>query len=78
MSHYPLIISIENHCSSAQQARMASIFVQELKDQLGHSMLVTENLVEGTNSSRRRLPSPLELQGKILLKGSWYAQVNRK
>lgn len=76
MTHYPLIISIENHCNSAQQAKMATIFVQELKDQLGQSLLPTENLVEGLDSSRRRLPSPLELQGKILLKGSWHAQVS--
>ena len=25
-SLYPLIISVENHCSSAQQAKMANIF----------------------------------------------------
>lgn len=76
MSHFPLIISIENHCGSAQQARMAKIFVDELKDESGQSMLATENLVEENNACRRRLPSPLELQGKILLKGSYRAQVN--
>lgn len=76
MSFYPLIISIENHCSSTQQARMASIFVKELKDHLGQSLLAEENLVEGCQFFRRRLPSPLELQGKILLKGSYKHQVN--
>ena len=75
MSHYPLIISIENHCSSTQQARMAKIFVQELKNELGQSILATENLVEENQVFRRRLPSPEELQGKILLKGSYKHQV---
>ena len=78
MSHYPLIISIENHCNDQQQTRMAKIFVDELRDFLGQSMLATENLVEGKDSSRRRLPSPLELQGKILLKGSYREHVSHK
>ena len=78
MSHYPLIISIENHCGNQQQSRMARILVDELRDFLGQSMLATENLVEGKDCSRRRLPSPMELQGKILLKGSYREQVSHK
>jgi hypothetical protein len=74
MSHYPLVISIENHCSSAQQKRMAQIFREELTDELGRSVLATENLVEGKDVNKRRLPSPIELQGQILLKGSYKQQ----
>ena len=75
MSHYPVIISIENHCNAQQQSKMAKIFHEELTDDNGQSMMATENLVEGKAFYRRHLPSPLELQGKILLKGSYKQQV---
>ena len=63
-SHYPLIISIENHCSALQQSKMAKIFLAVMGD-----VLPPENLVE--LEGRERLPSPQELQGKIILKGSF-------
>ena len=77
MSYYPLIISIENHCNAAQQAKMATVLREELRDQQGHSMLATENIMdmEGKEESEYRLPSPLDLQGKILLKASYKEEV---
>ena len=77
MSHYPLIISIENHCSETQQAKMVAIFKEEFRDELGQSMLATENIMDisGKDESEYRLPSPLELQGKILLKASYKQEV---
>ena len=77
MSHYPVIISIENHCSDLQQERMAQIFQEEFKNELGQCIVATDNLVESYNSCRRRLPTPNELQGKILLKGSYKQQVQK-
>ncbi|XP_065893737.1 1-phosphatidylinositol 4,5-bisphosphate phosphodiesterase delta-1-like isoform X2 [Dysidea avara] len=61
-SPYPLILSLENHCCRDQQNKMAEIFQSIFGDKL-----VKENLVEKYNLTR--LPSPQELQGKILLKG---------
>ncbi len=65
-SLYPVIISIENHCSGDQQSKMAKIFRAIMGD-----LLPSENLVE--SEVRERLPSPQDLQGKILLKGSFKA-----
>uniref|UniRef100_A0A671TA04 Phosphoinositide phospholipase C n=1 Tax=Sinocyclocheilus anshuiensis TaxID=1608454 RepID=A0A671TA04_9TELE len=59
-SEYPLIVSIENHCSIEQQEVMALYF----RDILG-DMLLT-NTVDGVSSE---LPSPEALKRKILLKG---------
>ncbi|XP_073701389.1 1-phosphatidylinositol 4,5-bisphosphate phosphodiesterase delta-4 [Garra rufa] len=59
-SDYPLIVSIENHCSIEQQEVMARYF----RDILG-DMLLT-NTVDGVSSE---LPSPEALKRKILLKG---------
>ena len=72
MSNYPLIISIDNYCSKSQQAKMVAIFQEEFRDELGQSMLASENIMEtfGKEESEYRLPSPLQLQGKILLKAS--------
>ena len=63
-SKYPLVISIENHCNHMHQKRMAKIF-RAIFDK----MLPEEDLVE--LDGRERLPSPQELQGKIILKGSY-------
>ena len=63
-SKYPLVISIENHCNDNHQTRMAKIF-RAIFDE----MLPEEDLVE--LEERERLPSPQELQGKIVLKGSY-------
>ena len=63
-SKYPLVISIENHCSDNYQTKMAKIF-RAIFDEI----LPEEDLVE--LEGRERLPSPQELQGKIILKGSY-------
>ncbi|RXN31372.1 1-phosphatidylinositol 4,5-bisphosphate phosphodiesterase delta-4-like protein [Labeo rohita] len=59
-SEYPLIVSIENHCSIEQQEVMARYF----RDILG-DMLLTKT-ADGVSSE---LPSPEALKRKILLKG---------
>ncbi|XP_075037141.1 1-phosphatidylinositol 4,5-bisphosphate phosphodiesterase delta-4 isoform X1 [Mixophyes fleayi] len=61
VSQYPVILSLENHCSVEQQDTMA----QHLKSILG------EQLVTSTLDGRIPvcLPSPEDLRGKILLKG---------
>uniref|UniRef100_A0A670YHH2 Phosphoinositide phospholipase C n=1 Tax=Pseudonaja textilis TaxID=8673 RepID=A0A670YHH2_PSETE len=61
VSHYPIILSIENHCSIEQQDIMAQL----LKGILGERLLLNtiDELVPV------QLPSPEELKGKILLKG---------
>lgn len=48
VSPYPLILSIENHCSLQQQKKMASY----MKDVFGSMLLTAEHEV------RERLPSP--------------------
>lgn len=65
VSDYPVILSLENHCSTPQQQVMASI----LKEVLG-DMLVTELL---PHVEVGRLPSPEDLKGRILLKDRAYA-----
>ncbi|XP_046887363.1 1-phosphatidylinositol 4,5-bisphosphate phosphodiesterase delta-4 isoform X1 [Hypomesus transpacificus] len=61
VSEYPVILSIENHCSVEQQRVMA----QHLNDILGDKLL--KSTLDGQIPPR--LPSPEELKGKILLKG---------
>ncbi|KAJ8403512.1 hypothetical protein AAFF_G00352840 [Aldrovandia affinis] len=61
VSEYPVILSIENHCSVEQQRAMA----QHLNRILGDKLLKTT--LGGKIPSG--LPSPEELKGKILLKG---------
>uniref|UniRef100_A0AAR2M3H0 Phosphoinositide phospholipase C n=1 Tax=Pygocentrus nattereri TaxID=42514 RepID=A0AAR2M3H0_PYGNA len=60
-SQYPVIISIENHCSVPQQKKMAQYLTEVLQDKLDLSSV---NINES-----RRLPSPEVLKGKILVKG---------
>uniref|UniRef100_W5UJ97 Phosphoinositide phospholipase C n=1 Tax=Ictalurus punctatus TaxID=7998 RepID=W5UJ97_ICTPU len=60
-SPYPLILSLENHCSVEQQEVMA----QQLCSILGDKLL-TKPL---NNHKCDSLPSPEELKGKILVKG---------
>ncbi|XP_065893735.1 1-phosphatidylinositol 4,5-bisphosphate phosphodiesterase delta-4-like isoform X2 [Dysidea avara] len=62
-SLYPLILSLENHCCEAQQVRMVKIFHTIFGDKL-----VEENSFK--EKSINQLPSPLELQRKIILTGS--------
>ncbi|KAI5629394.1 1-phosphatidylinositol 4,5-bisphosphate phosphodiesterase delta-3-A, partial [Silurus asotus] len=60
VSQYPLILSLENHCSVEQQAVMA----QHLRSILG-SALLTKPL---SDKPLNHLPSPEELKGRILVK----------
>uniref|UniRef100_A0A8D0HBB8 Phosphoinositide phospholipase C n=1 Tax=Sphenodon punctatus TaxID=8508 RepID=A0A8D0HBB8_SPHPU len=60
-SEYPVVLSLENHCSMEQQDVMA----QQLKGILGEQLLTTT--IDGRVPAR--MPSPEELKGKILLKG---------
>ncbi|CAI9540028.1 unnamed protein product, partial [Staurois parvus] len=59
-SAYPVIISLENHCTLDQQKTMA----KHMKDILGDKLLLMP--VEG---KVKEFPSPEELKGKILVKG---------
>ncbi|KAK3568378.1 hypothetical protein QTP86_005583 [Hemibagrus guttatus] len=61
VSEYPLILTIENHCSIEQQTVMAEL----LKNILGDMLL--KITIDGKVPSV--LPSPEELKKKILLKG---------
>uniref|UniRef100_A0A3B3UV60 Phosphoinositide phospholipase C n=1 Tax=Poecilia latipinna TaxID=48699 RepID=A0A3B3UV60_9TELE len=60
-SDYPVILSLENHCSVEQQSVMA----QHMSSILG-SALVTTPLGDGMPTN---FPSPEELKGKFLIKG---------
>ncbi|XP_028989038.1 1-phosphatidylinositol 4,5-bisphosphate phosphodiesterase delta-3-A-like [Betta splendens] len=60
-SPYPLILSLENHCSVEQQAVMA----QHLRSILGEKLL--RKPLDGLDP--HTLPSPEDLKGKILVKG---------
>ncbi|TNN85881.1 1-phosphatidylinositol 4,5-bisphosphate phosphodiesterase delta-3-A [Liparis tanakae] len=60
-SPYPLILSLENHCSVEQQVVMAN----DLRTILG-SRLLTKPL---SAQPPKDLPSPEELKGRILVKG---------
>ncbi|XP_037538005.1 1-phosphatidylinositol 4,5-bisphosphate phosphodiesterase delta-1 isoform X2 [Nematolebias whitei] len=60
-SDYPVILSLENHCSEEQQVVMA----QHMSSILG-SALVTSPLDDGVPQN---FPSPEELKGKFLIKG---------
>uniref|UniRef100_A0A3Q2QTZ9 Phosphoinositide phospholipase C n=1 Tax=Fundulus heteroclitus TaxID=8078 RepID=A0A3Q2QTZ9_FUNHE len=57
---YPVILSIENHCSVPQQKKMAQYLVEILGDKLDVSSVKAEE--------SSRLPSPESLRGKILVK----------
>eukprot|EP00479_Gromia_sphaerica_P004211 TRINITY_DN14974_c0_g1_i1.p1 TRINITY_DN14974_c0_g1~~TRINITY_DN14974_c0_g1_i1.p1 ORF type:complete len:223 (+),score=59.64 TRINITY_DN14974_c0_g1_i1:67-669(+) len=59
-SDYPIILSLENHCSIPQQKRMAEYMIHFFKDKL---WIHPEGDVQTT------LPSPEQLKGKIILKG---------
>ena len=57
---YPLVLSMEIHCGTEQQHKMAKIF----RDVLGRALLL-ENL---PGFQEGCLPSPEDLKYKILLK----------
>jgi len=56
--NFPVILSIENHCSAAQQDVMATLFKEGFRGMLAAPF-------DGVAV----LPSPQELRGKILIKG---------
>ncbi|ELV14241.1 1-phosphatidylinositol-4,5-bisphosphate phosphodiesterase eta-2 [Tupaia chinensis] len=60
-NEYPVILSIENHCSVAQQKKMAQYLTDILGDKLDLSSVSSEDAT--------MLPSPQMLKGKILVKG---------
>ncbi|CAH1795331.1 unnamed protein product [Owenia fusiformis] len=61
-SEYPVILSIENHCSVKQQDVMAKYLRSILKSKL---FIVPESALR----EDKPLPSPEQLKGKILIKG---------
>ncbi|XP_076449870.1 1-phosphatidylinositol 4,5-bisphosphate phosphodiesterase gamma-1-like [Babylonia areolata] len=58
-SEFPLVLSIENHCSLGQQRNMAMAF----RDVFGSNLLVEPIAKDGMS-----LPSPKQLKHKIILK----------
>uniref|UniRef100_A0A7N6BFQ1 Phosphoinositide phospholipase C n=1 Tax=Anabas testudineus TaxID=64144 RepID=A0A7N6BFQ1_ANATE len=58
---FPVILSIENHCSVPQQKKMAQYLIEILGDKLDLSNIKADE--------SGRLPSPETLKGKILVKG---------
>lgn len=57
---YPVILSIENHCSVPQQKKMAQYLTEIFGDKLNLSSIKADLL--------GRLPSPEALKGRILVK----------
>ncbi|NWS38276.1 PLCH1 phosphodiesterase, partial [Probosciger aterrimus] len=60
-NEFPVILSIENHCSIQQQKKIAQYMKEIFGDKLDLSSVVT--------GDSRQLPSPQNLKGKILVKG---------
>lgn len=60
-SQYPVILSIENHCSVPQQKKMAEYLKEVLQDKLDLSNVNVHEC--------KKLPSPEILKGKVLVKG---------
>ncbi|XP_019388169.1 PREDICTED: 1-phosphatidylinositol 4,5-bisphosphate phosphodiesterase eta-1 isoform X2 [Crocodylus porosus] len=60
-NEFPVILSIENHCSIQQQNKIA----QYLKEIFGDKL----DLSSVNSGDSRQLPSPQSLKGKILVKG---------
>uniref|UniRef100_A0A674M9L8 Phosphoinositide phospholipase C n=1 Tax=Takifugu rubripes TaxID=31033 RepID=A0A674M9L8_TAKRU len=60
-TEYPVILSIENHCSVPQQKKMAQYLTEIFGDKLNLSSIKADTL--------GRLPSPEALKGRILVKG---------
>jgi len=64
VSRFPVILSIENHCSIQQQKKIAQYLKEIFGDKLDLSSVVT--------GDSRQLPSPQDLKGKILVKVTCY------
>ena len=62
-SPYPVILSIENHCSLPQQVKMAQIFIQIFNDKL-----ITKFQFDTDFIDEPRLPTPNQLKYRILIK----------
>ncbi|XP_041369675.1 1-phosphatidylinositol 4,5-bisphosphate phosphodiesterase epsilon-1-like [Gigantopelta aegis] len=62
-SPYPVILSIENHCSLLQQQKMAQIFTSVFGEKLVTKFLFDSDFVEDP-----QLPSPNQLKYRILIK----------
>ncbi|XP_040014940.1 1-phosphatidylinositol 4,5-bisphosphate phosphodiesterase eta-2 [Xiphias gladius] len=60
-SQYPVILSIENHCTVPQQKKMAEYLREVLQDKLDLSNVNVHEC--------KKLPSPEILKGKVLVKG---------
>ncbi|XP_016353920.1 1-phosphatidylinositol 4,5-bisphosphate phosphodiesterase eta-1-like [Sinocyclocheilus anshuiensis] len=60
-NEFPVILSIENHCSIQQQKKIA----QHLKEIFGDKL----DVVEALNKDPKQLPSPNSLKSKLLIKG---------
>uniref|UniRef100_A0A669QUA2 Phosphoinositide phospholipase C n=1 Tax=Phasianus colchicus TaxID=9054 RepID=A0A669QUA2_PHACC len=68
-SEYPVILSIEEHCSVEQQRHMAKVFKEVFGDQL---------LMKPVEASADQLPSPTQLKEKIIIKVSLYCVLEDK
>lgn len=62
-SKYPLILSMENHCTVSQQQIMAEVFKKEFRD-----LLVTDARDFATENAMHRYPSPEQLIYKTIIK----------
>ena len=62
-SPFPVILSLEDHCSLTQQTKMAAIFEEVLGP-----MLLKTPMTGQKKSDVEMLPSPNELKGKIIIK----------
>ena len=62
-SPYPVILSLENHCSMQQQVKMAQMFLTIFGDKL-----ITKFLFDSDYSDEPQLPSPNQLKYRILIK----------
>uniref|UniRef100_A0A8C9TZN4 Phosphoinositide phospholipase C n=1 Tax=Scleropages formosus TaxID=113540 RepID=A0A8C9TZN4_SCLFO len=60
-NEYPVVLSIENHCTIQQQKKMARYLQEIFGDKL--------DLGGALNKDSKQLPSPNLLKGKILIKG---------
>ncbi|XP_076340209.1 small wing phospholipase C gamma 1 isoform X2 [Tachypleus tridentatus] len=58
-SDYPVILSIENHCTLPQQRNMASAFQEVFRDML---------LTQSVERDESKMPSPFHLKRKIIIK----------
>uniref|UniRef100_A0A674I8N5 Phosphoinositide phospholipase C n=1 Tax=Terrapene triunguis TaxID=2587831 RepID=A0A674I8N5_9SAUR len=60
-NEFPVVLSIENHCSIQQQKKIAQYLMEIFSDKLDLSSIIA--------GDSKQLPSPQSLKGKILVKG---------